>query len=181
MFLQPCDEAEIITIVKQMSSNKAAGFDDISPNVIKSIIPSLIQLLTYICNLSFSTGKFHDTLKIAKVTPVFKSDNRLLVNNYRPISVLPVFSKIFEKLMYNRMFEFINQHAILTEHQYGFREHHSTYMALLKLIDKVAHELDNKSYSLGIFLDLSKAFDTLNHNILIKKLECYGLCGIVLI
>ena len=121
----------------------------------------LSQPLTYTCNLSFLTGRFPDKLKITKVTPIFKSDNRKLVSNYRPISVLPVFSKIFEKLMYNRMLEFINHHAIQTEHQYGFTEHHSTYMALLKLVDRVANELDNKSYSLGIFMDLSKAFDTL--------------------
>jgi retron-type reverse transcriptase len=91
-----------------------------------------------------------------------------------------MFSKIFEKIMYIRMIEFIDKHAILSDSQYGFREHRSTYMPLLKLVDKITLELDKKNYSLGIFLDLSKAFDTINHKILINKLNCYGFRGIAL-
>jgi len=115
-------------------------------------------------------GIFPSKLKLAKVTPVFKSDDKLMVSNYRPISVLPVFFfKILEKLMFSRLLNFINNNNILCENQFGFREKHSTYMALLNIIDQITQQLDSKAFSLGIFIDLSKAFDTIDHSILIKK------------
>lgn len=123
-------------------------------------------------------GVFPDDLKIAKVSPIFKADDKLLVNNYRPISVLPVFSKILEKIVYNRLIEYLNRMNILTDKQFGFREKHSTFMAILNIIDKISDEIDNKNLSLGVFIDLSKAFDTINHKIMLNKLYHYGIRGI---
>jgi hypothetical protein len=179
MFLLPTNEIEICDIVKSLSGKKAPGNDEVSAFVLKSVIMSIVKPLTHVFNLSFRLGKFPNRLKLAKVVPIFKNDDKLLVCNYRPISVLSVFSKILEKLMFTRMSVFIDKHAILSSCQFGFREHHSTSMALIKLFDKITHELDNKCYSIGIFLDLSKAFDTIDHNILIDKLQCYGFRGIV--
>lgn len=179
MFLLPASDIEICNIVKSLSGNKAPGSDEVSASVLKSVIMSIVKPLTHVFNLSLRLGKFPNRLKIAKVVPIFKNDDKLLVCNYRPISVLSVFSKILEKLMFTRMSVFIEKHAILSSCQFGFREHHSTSMALIKLFDKITHELDNKCYSVGIFLDLSKAFDTIDHNILIDKLRCYGFRGIV--
>jgi hypothetical protein len=180
MALLPTDESEVCSIIKLLSGNKACGHDEVSACVLKSVYMSIAKPLTHIFNLSFNIGEFPTRLKLAKVVPIFKSEDKLLVSNYRPISVLSVFSKVLERLMYNRMLLFIEKHAILSTNQFGFREDHSTSMALIKLIDRITRELDNKCYSIGIFLDLSKAFDTIDHNILIDKLHCYGFRGIVL-
>ena len=102
MYIYPTNLNEISDIVSNLKSNKSACYDEISPNVMKSVIPYISKPLCEIVNISFYIGKFPDKLKIAKVSPVFKSDNKLLVNNYRPISVLQVFSKILERLRYNR-------------------------------------------------------------------------------
>ena len=130
--------------------------------------------------LSFNEGIFPHQLKTAKIIPIFKANDPMKFNNYRPISLLPVLSKIFEKLMYTRLIKFINKFKLLHKLQFGFREGHSTCMALMILLDKITHALDNGNYAIGIFLDFRKAFDTVNHNILISKLYTYGVRGIAL-
>ena len=130
-------------------------------------------------NLSFETGIFPDQLKIAKVIPLFKSDDKRIINNYRPISVLPVFSKIIEKLMHKRLKNFLDKNGILTHSQFGFRRGLSTELAIINMVDKVTEAIDNKNECVGVFLDLSKAFDTIDHDILLQKLNLLGIRGVV--
>ena len=110
---------------------------------------------------------FPDELKIAEVTPIYKSGDKTSIEIYRPISVLSVFSKIFEKIMYNHLINFINKHNILYKYQFGFRKRHSTHHAIITLVDNVSTALDRGNVVIGYFLDLKKAFDTMNHSILI--------------
>lgn len=180
LFLEPCTPNEIQNIVNSLKNSKGLGLDGFSTSIIKQIITTILSPLTTIFNKSLESGVFPEKLKLAKVTPIYKSDDKKLLSNYRPISVLPIFSKILEKLMYVRLEKFIEKHNILCENQFGFREKHSTYMALLDICDQITHQLDSKAFSLGIFIDLSKAFDTIDHNILIAKLENYGVRGIAL-
>jgi len=114
-------------------------------------------------------------LKLSKIIPLYKSDDVKSVSNYRPISILPAFSKIIEKLFYNRLLDLINIYNILSNNQYRFRKRLSTSMALIKLIEKLTTSIDNNEYTIGIFLDLAKAFDTVNHSILLGKLYSYGI------
>ena len=101
---------------------------------------------------------------------MYKSGDSDIVSNYRPVSILPAISKIFERLVYNRLFNFINKHNLLYTGQYGFRKNHSTYMAALKFVDDIVCNLDNRASTVALFIDLSKAFDTINHSILLKKI-----------
>ena len=160
-----------------LKPNKTPGYDNINVNIVKKIYEELKTPLMRIFNLSLSTGIFPDKLKIAKVSPIFKNSEKNLLTNYRPISVLPCFSKILERIMYDRLYSYLTENKILFKKQFGFRSGHSTDHALLELIDQICECFDKKKYFLGIFVDLSKAFDTVNHKILIKKLENYGICG----
>ena len=117
-------------------------------------------------------------MKIAKVCPILKSGPNNEFCNYRPISVLPSFSKIYEKIISKRLLSFIELHNIFSPSQYGFRKKHSTYMAIMKFHEKVTEAIDKNEFCLGIFIDLSKAFDTLDHEVLLKKLSIYGIRGI---
>jgi hypothetical protein len=128
--------------------------------------------------LTFLSGTIPNGLKIALVTPIYKANKKHEFKNYRPISVLSCFSKLLEKLMYKRLIKFIEKNKLLTHSQYGFRENRSTEHAVIELVDKVSKAIDKGEYTIGIFLDLSKAFDTINHKILIQKLEHYGIRGI---
>ena len=119
--------------------------------------------------MTFETGQIPIELKIALVTPVYKAGDRESFSNYRPISVLSCISKILEKLMYKRLIKFLNKHNILNKHQYGFRNKRSTDLALIELTDWITKAIENNEYTLGIFLDLSEAFGTINHEILLKK------------
>ena len=116
-------------------------------------------------------------MKIAKVIPIFKKGDKLDRGNYRPISLLTSFSKILEKLVYSRLIKFLSCCKILSDNQFGFRKKHSTNHAMIILIDQIIHAIDNHSHTIGLFLDFSKAFDTIDHEILLYKLSHYGIRG----
>ena len=129
----------------------------------------------HICSLSLKTGVFPEQLKIAKITPVYKKGEKSEFTNYRPISILPVISKLLERIMYNRIYKHITKNNLLYTKQFGFQAKNSTSFAIIKLIDQIAKAFDENKFTLGIFIDLSKAFDTVDHSILLEKLKYYGI------
>ena len=161
-------------------NNSSAGWDDISPSVLKYVAPHITKVLVLLINSSFQEGVFPDELKIARAVPLYKNDDPMIFSNYRPVSILTAISKIYEKIMCNRLISFLNKWKILYQYQFGFRQHHSTYMALIKLMDQLITALKEGKLVLGLFLYFSKAFDTINHDILFNKLELYGIRGISL-
>ena len=164
-------------VVKIISSFKdsSARWDESKPGIIKNIKDCITMPLTHICNFLFKRGIFPAQLKIANVVPIYKRGNEHVFSNYRPVSVLPIFSKLLEKLMYNRLMDFITRNKLLYKYQFGFQKGKSAYMALMLLIDKITEALDNGDCVVGIYLDFSKAFDTVNHDILLQKLSMYGV------
>ena len=178
LFFTPVTEQEIIQIIGNLKNTNSKGFDDIPVNVLKFCRNELATVLSHINNLSLSSGVFPNVLKIAKVLPIFKNGDKKIVSNYRPISVLSVFSKIFEKIVYTRLFEYLDVNHILSNSQFGFRQKLSTSMALLELTDVISKCMDSNNFTVGVFLDLAKAFDTVDHGILFAKLNHYGVRGI---
>ena len=116
-------------------------------------------------------------MKIARIIPLYKVENNQLIHNYRTISALQFFSKIFEKIVYKYVVDFLDDNNILYQYQFGFRKHHSTSHAIITLVERVTKALDTGKYIVGIFFDLKKAFDTVDHSILLQKLEKYGIMG----
>ena len=177
MVIEPTDTVEVSNIIRTLR-DASAGFDNITAKIVKLSCDTFLAPLTHVLNLSLTQGIVPNELKIAKVLPLFKSGNAMLINNYRPISILPVFSKVLEKLMYNRLMSFINKHNILYKYQFGFRKNYGTNLALICVLDKVLNALEKGDIVLGVFLDFSKAFDTVDHDILLKKLYKYGIRGL---
>ena len=167
-------------IIRKLKTKTSTGHDGISVKLLKSISPGLINPLTLIINQSLITGIFPDSLKIAKVIPLYKKENREKVDNYRPVSLLTAISKIFEKAAYNQLYQYFKENKLLFDAQYGFRDEHSTELASIELIDRILSDLDNKKNPVAVYMDLSKAFDTLDHKILLHKLRYYGVNGAAL-
>jgi len=169
------NEQQTISIISHIKTKYSYGYDNISSALLKIIINEISPSLTLIINQCLSTGIFPDNLKIAKVIPVYKKGNAKLIDNYRPISLLPTISKIFESAIYSQLYEYFEHNHIITDSQYGFRKSHSTVYTATELIDRLTKKLDNNQIPFNIYIDLSKAFDTINHTILLSKLHYYGI------
>ena len=179
MFLLPVSETEIINTVRLCKNKNSEDFNNLSMHVVKDIVEPVIKPFQYICNLSFKNGVVPNNMKIAKIIPLFKNGDKSVFTNYRPVALLPQFSKILEKLFCKRLNEFIDKHDLIVNSQYGFRANRSTSSALLELVEDITTALDKNKYTVGVFIDLRKAFDTIDHTLLLKKLEHYGIRGIV--
>jgi hypothetical protein len=179
LFLSPVNDDEIKTIIRNLK-NSSPGYDGIKGNILKLSSEYIIPVMTHMVNLSLSQGIFPNELKTAKVTPIYKANKAEEISNYRPVSVLSTFSKIFERVFYNRLEKFLACENILYKYQFGFRKNHSTYMAITILLDEITKAFNKEEIVVGIFLDFKKAFDTIDHKILKSKLEKYGIRGISL-
>ena len=165
----------MLELILKLSKKKAIGLDGISSQLIKISAPVIVALITEIFNCSVLTGVFPDEWKAARVTPVFKSGSPSDVNNYRTISIIPMIAKIFEKIIYDQFYKYLSVNNLLSNCQSGFRALHSTVTSLLNSTDKWRLNIDKGQINGVVFVDLKKAFDTVDHAILITKMRRYGL------
>ena len=177
-FTTPTCPKEVSELISTFQKNKASGPNSIPNNLLQMVKDIIAHPLSDMINLSFQSGTYPHKMKIAKIMPVHKKGSRLNVDNYRPISLLSNINKIFEKLMYKRVYKFLSLKGTFFEMQFGFREKHSTLHALISLTETIRNALDNNEFVCGIFIDLKKAFDTVDHEILLNKLGYYGIRGL---
>ena len=176
-FLSAVTEEDILIQLLKLNENKSSGPDNIKPRLVKLCRDQFIEPLKILYNKSIENAEYPYEFKLAKVIALYKKKSRFVPSNYRPISLLNCFNKIFERLIYNQMIKFIDKHKILYINQYGFREGHSTTLALIDVVDTIKMAIDRNEYAIGIFLDLEKAFDSIDHGILLHKLKHYGFRG----
>jgi hypothetical protein len=177
IFLRPVAVADVIKIIKMLKNTKSTGVDEITTEVIKHCADVLSVPLAFIFNLMLEKGVFPDKLKIAVVKPLFKKKDKKKLENYRPIALLSVFSKIAERIIFNQIYDFIEREHILAKEQNGFRKNKSTTTAIYQLTKTVTENVDKRIPICALYMDLSKAFDFVDHTRLLEKLERYGIRG----
>lgn len=176
----PCSADEILKIIINLDSNSSTGLDGISTKSIKCLKDSISFNLAKCFNNLLQNGVFPDSMKLAKVTPIHKSGVKTDPGNFRPISVLPILSKILEKILHHRLEKYLNSINYIYQRQYGFRRKRNTLTATIDLVTKIRSKIDNKNIALGLFIDLKKAFDTISPVLMIKKLKSIGIDGTAL-
>ena len=177
-FIYPTTKEEIEDNIKLLNNHKTTGPNSIPTQILKQFKKTLSEPLNNLINLSFTTGVFPNIAKFAKIVPLYKKQNKLECNNYRPISLLSNIGKLIEKLLHKRLYSFLDQSKCLFGSQFGFRPHHSTNHALISITEHIRSALDKNNFTCGVFLDFQKVFDTVNHCILLSKLSYYGVRGI---
>ena len=176
LFLDPVTVGEINKLIVGLK-NTATWYDDISAALLKLSLEYIADPLVHICNSSMIEGVFPEQLKVACVLPLYKAEDPMYFNHYWPVPLLTILSKVFERLMYYRLFKFLDRLSILYKHQFGFQKNHSTHMSLSSLIDRLTNAVEDGEYVVGIFLDFPKTFDIVDHDILLEKLYHYGIRG----
>jgi hypothetical protein len=175
--MTPVSNNEIKDISKSLKMKNSCGNDEVPLKILKISPPYIISPLTYLCNRSMLCGIFPARLEYAQIVPIFKKGDKEQPTNYRPISLLTSFPKISEKVIYKRLDNHMKSNNILAEEHYGFRSNTSTEQAIYQLTNNILKAMDSKHLVGGIFCDLTKAFDCVDHDILLDKLEFYGITG----
>jgi hypothetical protein len=178
IFLFPIHKNELVSVIQSLKNGTSAGLDGINANLIKEIHSETIDVLLYIFNLSFSSGVFPEKMKDAVVIPIHKKGSKFSCSNYRPISLLSSFSKLLEKLIKKRLVDFLERVNFFSNRQFGFREGLSTEVALMEFMNHLIGGINDGKKVSGLFLDITKAFDTVNHTILLEKLHKCGIRGV---
>lgn len=177
-FVTPATQSEIINIIYGLRSSGSSGCDSIDSRTLKSCAAEISGPLCEIVNNSFSSGIFPSLLKVSRCIPLLKKNCPLDIENYRPLSIPSTFSKIIEKLMANRLIEYLDKNELFDMHQHGFRHGRSTSTAIIDYLNELYRKLDNGDACLGVFVDLSKAFDLVDHRLLLDKLYRLGIRGV---
>ena len=176
-FLAPTNTTETHNLIDDLPNKNSSGHDSISNNLLKKLSPSILVPLTLLFNKSLETGIFPEEMKKADVVPLYKSKEKYECTNYRLISLLLTMSKLLEKIMYKRTYNFLEQTNQLYKSQYGFRQSHSCENVIMELVSSIIKGKQEGLYTLALFIDLSKAFDTVDHEVLLSKLDMYGIRG----
>ena len=177
IYLYETNKEEIEKLIQKLKDSKGIGPNSIPTKFLKILSPAISQIISNLINISILNGVYPDCLKIASIKPLHKKDSKLLTGNCRPISLLSNLNKIFEKVIHYRLYRFLESKKSLYKHQFGFRKKHNTNHAIIALTEEIREALDNGEFAIGVFIDLQKAFDTVEHSILLEKLSNHGIRG----
>lgn len=177
IFMPPTIPPDILNIITSLRNTNSAGYDGITTKIVKDVATLIAAPLSYIINLCIEHGIFPEKLKLSVVKPAYKKDDKSSISNYRPIALVTIFSKIFERNIYNCLYRFFEDNNIFTPCQYGFRKNKSVNIAMYNFLHKVVLNMDTRSPAIALYMDMSKAFDRVSHKILLNKLYASGVRG----